>query len=101
MSSNRIPENVLKYQSKRDRSFGNPLEIMETLCSVISVTRLSRPDGERDDGYDDDDDGKYSVVGSLMNNSVHSPVFMHHEKHCRTLSLNGWRFYFVSDPEIH
>jgi hypothetical protein len=53
-------------------SFGYPFEIMETLYSVISVTLLSRPEDERDNGYDDDDDDdddddKYSVVTSLMN----------------------------------
>jgi hypothetical protein len=56
---------------------------MEILCSVISVTHLSRPDAERDNYYDNDDDhDEYSVVTSLMNNSVHSPIFQYHEKHC-------------------
>jgi hypothetical protein len=41
ISSHRIPENVLKYQSKRERNFENPLEIMQTfLPSFPSALQL-------------------------------------------------------------
>jgi hypothetical protein len=44
MSSDRIPEKILKILTKLKNIFGKTSEMAEELCFVIFITYLSRPD---------------------------------------------------------
>jgi hypothetical protein len=52
MSSNRIPEKILKISHRSEKKFGKTSGTIKGFCFVISVTGLIRPN----DGNDDEDD---------------------------------------------